>query len=474
MSPDPNLVACLERHGQGHLLAWWNELTDAQRVRLQAEIAAIDFDQLRGLIDELVRGESAASIEPERVKPVEVMRQPQTDGQRVARRRATEIGAEMLAAGEVGLIVVAGGAGTRLGFDGPKGTFPIGPVSSASLFQIHAEKIVALGRRHGRPMPLYVMTSPENHAATIAFFEANHRFGLDHVRYFTQGQMPAVDRDTGKVLLAGKDQVALSPDGHGGTLAALAAPGPDGASSCLDEMRERGIQTLYYFQVDNPLVQIAGPAFLGLHRQAEAEMSFKIIERLSPDEKLGVVVIVDGCPLVIEYSDLPPELAGLREPDGRLSLWAGSIAIHILERPFVERIVGESHLPFHRAIKKVPYVDETGRTIKPAEPNGVKFEQFIFDALPKAKRWAIVETDRSSEFEPLKNAVGPDSPATVHQRMSDLFGNWLEQAGATVPRRADGSIPFAIEISPLFALDAQELKSRLEPGLVVERPIYLH
>lgn len=473
MSPDPNLVERLERYGQGHLLAWWSDLTDAQQVRLQAEIAAIDFDQLSGLIGDLVRGESAAAVEPDRVQPIEVIRQPQTDGQRVARRRAVEIGAETLAAGEVALIVVAGGAGTRLGFDGPKGTFPIGPVSSASLFQIHAEKIVALGRRHGRPLPLYVMTSPENHAATISFFEANHRFGLDHVRFFTQGQMPAVDRVTGKVLLAAKDRVALSPDGHGGTLAALAAPGPDGSPSCLDEMRERGIQTLYYFQVDNPLVQIADPAFLSLHRQAEAEMSFKVIERLSPDEKLGVVVIVDGRPQVIEYSDLPPEVAGLREPDGRLSLWAGSIAIHVLERPFIERIVGEHHLPFHRAIKKVPYVDETGRTIKPAKPNGAKFEQFIFDALPQARRWAIVETDRSSEFEPLKNAVGPDSPATVHQRMSDLFGNWLEQAGATIPRRADGSIPFAIEISPLFALDAQELKSRLEPGLIVERPIYL-
>ena len=338
-----------------------------------------------------------------------------------------------MAAGEVALIVVAGGSGTRLGFDGPKGTFPIGPVSSASLFQIHAEKIVALGRRHGRPLPLYVMTSPENHAATIAFFEANHRFEIEHVRFFTQGRMPAVNRDAGKVLLAAKDRVALSPDGHGGTLAALAAPGPDGSPSCLQEMRQRGIQTLFYFQVDNPLVQIADPAFLGLHRQADAEMSFKVIERLSPDEKLGVVVLVDGRPEVIEYSDLPPELASLREPDGRLSLWAGSIAIHVLELPFIERIVGGHHLPFHRAIKKVPYVDETGRLINPAEPNGVKFEQFIFDALPQARRWAIVETDRGSEFEPLKNAVGQDSPATVHQRMSDLFGNWLEQAGATIP-----------------------------------------
>jgi UDP-N-acetylglucosamine/UDP-N-acetylgalactosamine diphosphorylase len=473
MDPDKALMERLARHGQGHLLASWRDLNHDEQVRLAAELKAIDFEQLDRLIAELVHGTGQLTVDPAAVAAIEVTRLPQTDGERVSRRRAVEAGARALAAGEVGVVLVAGGAGTRLGFDGPKGTFPIGPVSRASLFQIHAEKIVALGKRYGRKMPLYIMTSPENQAATAAFFEANDRFGLEHVRLFVQGQMPAVDRTTGTVLLEERGHVALGPDGHGGTLAALAAAGQDGSPSCLDEMRTRGIQTLFYFQVDNPLVQIADPAFLGLHRLAGAEMSFKVIERLSPDEKLGVVVTVDGRPQVIEYSDLPPELASRREPEGRLELWAGSIAIHVLERTFVERLVTMHSLPFHRAIKKVSYVDENGQTVKPANPNGVKFEQFIFDALPHASQWAIVETDRSTEFEPLKNAVGPDSPATVHQRMSDLFGNWLEQAGASVPRRPDGSVPFGIEISPLFALDAHELKSKIEPGLVVERPIYL-
>jgi UDP-N-acetylglucosamine/UDP-N-acetylgalactosamine diphosphorylase len=317
------------------------------------------------------------------------------------------------------------------------------------------------------------MTSPENHEATIAFFESHGHFGLEHVRFFTQGQMPAVDRATGKVLLTSPGRVALSPDGHCGTLAALAAPGPGGMPSCLDEMRDRGVRTLFYFQVDNPLVRIAEPSFIGLHREADSEVSFKVVERTSPEEKLGVVVTVDGRPQVIEYSDLPDELAGRRLPEGPLELWAGSIAVHILERSFIERLVGEQTLPFHRALKKVTYVDDHGQTVKPAEPNAVKFEQFIFDVLPMAERWAMVETDRAGEFEPLKNAVGPESPATVHQRMSDQFGNWLEQAGAIIPRRPDGSVPFGIEISPLFALDAAELKSRIEPGLVIERPIYL-
>ncbi len=473
MSPEAWLVERLERYGQGHLLRWWDELADEQRVRLASEIASIDFDQLDRLIGELVRENDQIAPAAQDVDPVEGVRLPQTDGERVAQRRAAGIGSDAIAAGEVGVILVAGGSGTRLGFEGPKGTFPIGPVSSASLFQIHAEKIVALGRRYGHVVPLYIMTSPENHEPTVEFFRANDQFGLEHVRFFTQGQMPAVDLESGKVLLSTKDHIALSPDGHGGILMALASPGADGSPSCLEEMRASGVRTLFYFQVDNPLVRIADPAFLGLHRDSDAEMSFKVVERLSPDEKLGVVVSVGGRTQVIEYSDLPGELAGRREPEGRLELWAGSIAVHILERSFIERLVGEHRLPFHRAIKKVPYVDANGQPVKPAEPNAVKFEQFIFDALPMARRWTIVETDRAGEFEPLKNAVGPDSPATVHQRMSDQFGSWLEQAGATVPRRHDGSVPFGIEISPLFALDAAELKSKIEPGLVVERPMYL-
>jgi len=472
MPADPPLAARLAHHGQEHLARWWDDLDPEARDRLADEIAAIDFDGLDVLSRQLAQDDAAPS--PDRVGPVQVGRLPQTDGERVTRRHVAAIGEAALAAGEVAVVIVAGGSGTRLGFEGPKGTYPIAPVSAASLFQIHAEKVLALSRRHGKTIPLYVMTSPENHATTARFFEENANFGLPRVRFFVQGQMPAVDRQTGKVLLAEKGRVALSPDGHGGTLYALAAPGPDGGPSCLDEMRERAVRTLFYFQVDNPMVRIADPAFLGIHRQADAEMSFKVIEKLAPEEKLGVVVLVDGRPQVIEYSDLPAELSEMRAPDGGLRLWAGSIAIHVLERSFVERLVeGDAKLPFHRAIKKVSFVGPDGEVVKPAAPNAVKFERFIFDALPLAARHALVECDRAVEFEPLKNATGPDSPATVRQRMSDQFADWLEAAGARVGRRPDGSVPFGIEISPLYALDAAELKAKLAPGLVVEAPLHL-
>ncbi len=473
MTPDPTLLGRLARHGQDHLLAWWADLDDAQRSALKAEIEAVDLAQLNALIDQHVKISEPPAPEVDRVKPIEVVRLPQTDGERISQRHVAEAGGDALAAGEVAVVIVAGGLGTRLGFEGPKGTFPIGPVSAASLFQVHAEKVVATGRRFGKTIPLYVMTSPDNHETTVRYFDDHDRFGLEHVRFFVQGQMPAVDRATGKILLAEKGRLALSPDGHGGTLNALAAPGPDGLPSCLDEMKRLGARTIFYFQVDNPLVKIADPAFLGHHRQADAEMSFKVIEKLAPDEKLGLVVSVDGRPQVIEYSDLPDELAERRGPEGGLELWAGSIGIHLLEVAFIERLLSDLTLPFHRAIKKVSYLDREGKTVNPASPNAVKFERFIFDALPLAQRYTLVETDRAQEFEPLKNATGPDSPASVRQRMSDVFADWLEQAGAVVPRRPDGSAAFGLEVSPRFALDAAELKSKIAPGLVVEGPIYI-
>ncbi len=473
MSLAPDLAARLDQHGQRQLLRFWDRLDPETQARFSDEIASIDFDQLDRLIQSLVLKDESSLPDFETMKPVPVARLPRTDAERAARRLAAERGESMLSAGEVAVVIVAGGQGTRLGFDGPKGTFPIGPVSNASLFQIHAEKVLALSRRFGKSIPLFVMTSPDNHQATQEFFQQNNNFGLDHVRLFVQGQMPAVDQKTGQVLLAEPGRIALSPDGHGGTLRALARAGKGGSPSCLDEMRERGVSTLFYFQVDNPMVRVAEPAFLGLHRQARAEVSFKVVEKVRPEEKVGVVVEADGRPQVIEYSDLPTELAELRESDGGLQLWAGSIAIHIFEREFIERIVEHASLPFHRALKKVGYVDAEGRFVEPAEPNAVKFETFIFDTLPLAERYAVVETDRRVEFEPLKNATGPDSPETVRRRMTDMFAGWLEAAGAEVTRRADGQVPFGVEISPLFALDSAELKRKLEPGRVVDGPLYL-
>lgn len=454
-----DLLQMLAAHGQEHLLAFWDELGDEDRAVLAAEIRALDFSLLERLIGEHVGREPAGEPLLGELEPVEVERRPGEN--------AVAAGEAALAAGEVGVVLVAGGQGTRLGFDGPKGTFGVGPVSGASLFQIHAEKVVALERRFGRPVPLFVMTSPDNDETTRAFFAQHDDFGLERVRFFVQGQLPAVDRRSGKLLLAEKGRLALSPDGHGGVVRALATR--EGAGkSCLDELRAQGVRTVFYFQVDNALVRVADPAFLGLHRLRGAEMSLKVVEKTEPRERVGIVAVAGGQPQVIEYSDLPAELAERRGPAGGLELWAGSIAIHAFELGFLERLAqGDVRLPYHRAAKKVSFVDDSGALVRPDEPNAVKFESFVFDALPLARRACIVETSRREEFAPLKNASGSDSPETVRRLISDLHAGWLERAGATI---APG-IP--AEISPLYALDEAELRGKVPPGLRVDRPLYL-
>jgi UDP-N-acetylglucosamine/UDP-N-acetylgalactosamine diphosphorylase len=385
-------------------------------------------------------------------------------------REAAASGEQALRAGQVAVVLVAGGQGTRLGHDGPKGTFSIGPVSGKSLFQVHAEKVLALGRRYGAPLPFYVMTSPDNDATTRDFFAAQGCFGLDpdQVIFFQQGTMPALDRRTGKLLLADKGSLATSPNGHGGVLQALA----DGGH--LADLAERGVRYLFYYQVDNPLVKVADPTYLGHHIGAGAEMSLKVVPKLTAAEKLGVVVEVGGRPRIIEYSDLPADLAQRRAPDGDLEIWAGSIAVHIFDVAFLRRLAASgAMLPYHRAVKKVPCLNDGGRAVWPAEPNALKFEMFVFDALPLAGTALVVETSRREEFEPLKNAEGENSPATVRQALSDLYAGWLNRAGVEVVRRADGSAAVAIEIGPLLALDAEELRARRPQTGPVACPLVL-
>lgn len=451
------LRALLERHGQEQLLRFWDELDAGERARLAADVGEIDLDLMDDLVASLL--DRAESIDPRTVEPPDVVRPGPED---VGTGRAA------LAAGEVAVVIVAGGQGTRLGFDGPKGCYPIGPVTDRSLFQIHAEKVVALGLRHGAALPLYVMTSPQNHAETTAFFDHHDSFGMERLRLFVQGEMPAVDRHSGRILLAERSRVALSPDGHGGTIRALERCG------ALADMADSGIRTIFYLQVDNPLVAIGDPGFLGVHARLGAEMSSKVVRKNDPSERVGLVVVRDGRQEMIEYSDLPDELGERRDPGGGLELWAGSIALHLIDVTFAARLAERGgRLPFHRALKPVPHVDGRGNAIEPQLANAVKFEQFIFDALPLARRAVVVETDRATEFEPLKNASGPASPETVRARLSALYAGWLETAGVPVPRGADGAPDQPIEISPLVALDAADLAGRVDQGMAVTGPVVL-
>lgn len=452
------LRAALAAHDQEHLLHFWDDLDRDGRTRLERDLRSLDLDLLDRLIATLVRG-GEAPVDVTGVRAVEPAPPPSPE--------AVTEGERLLREGRVAVVVVAGGQGTRLGFDGPKGCYPIGPVSDRSLFQIHCERVAALGRRYGVTPPLYLMTSDDNHAETEEFLAAHGWFGLEHLRLFTQGTMPAVDAETGAVLLAGRDRVALSPDGHGGTLRALLRAG------CIDEMRAAGVDTVFYMQVDNPLVRIGDPGFLGAHRLAGADVSSKVVRKHDPAEKVGVVAERDGRQCVIEYSDLPDALAEQRREDGQLAFAAGSIALHVFSLEFIAGVADSADLPYHRALKPVAYVDDDGRQVDPEAPNAVKFEQFIFDTLPLARRALVLETSRETEFEPLKNAEGDSSPQTVRRRLSEAAAAVLEGVGAVVARDADGVPVAAIELSPLLADDREELARRVAPGTIVDAPVAL-
>ncbi len=461
MNDRDELLNRLGPFGQSHVLRFWDRLSESHRTSLASQLARIDFAEISRLYAR--RGDVADFGRLlERMEPLPAIRL--ADRAELA-AEASSVGLSALAAGRAAAMVVAGGQGTRLGFEHPKGLFPIGPLSRRTLFQIHVEKVLATSRRCGAGLPLFVMTSPATDAETREFLARNDRFGLpaEDLFIFCQGTMPAVSAADGRLLLDAEDHVAESPDGHGGMPAALARSGG------LDELARRGIEHILYFQVDNPLAAALDPWFLGLHLLRGAEMSSQVVAKRSPEDRVGNVVSVDGRLHVVEYSDLPDEFAQLRSADGSLMVWAGSIAVHVINVDLLRRSVTDRQaLPFHLAHKRVPFLDDEGRRIDPPAPNAIKFERFIFDLMPHARKGLVVEVDPAEAFSPLKNAPGSatDSPQWVRERMIDLHRRWLSDAGVRLSETA------AVEISPLWALDADEAARKSARGARVVRPTY--
>jgi UDP-N-acetylglucosamine/UDP-N-acetylgalactosamine diphosphorylase len=457
----------LKRHRQEHLVAFWEELSPAERDSLLGHIRDLDLREISEWIPRLVVSPEAGAVGPVSFEPAfSYGPKPSGDAQRLRYAQAIDLGKKLIAEGKVAGFVVAGGQGTRLGFDGPKGNYPISPIRNKTLFQVFAETIKAVRDRYKAVCPWYIMTSPLNHSQTVGIFEAQDFFGLgrDNVIIFQQGTLPNFSFD-GRILMADKATPALSPDGHGGSIKALARSG------ALADMKRRGIEHLSYWQVDNPLVKLFDPLFIGLHVLDKAEMSSKAVIKNAAKEKVGNFCLIDGKVNVIEYSDLPDDVAERRNPDGSLAFRLGSIAIHIINTSFIEKLNTRSFsLPLHRAVKKIPHIDAQGNHVEPTEPNGVKLESFIFDALPMASNSIILEIDRAEEFAPTKNATGVDSAESCRTMMVERAARWLEAAGIKIPRKADGSCDCTIEMAPAFALEPEDVKAKrqdvpsIEPG----------
>lgn len=456
------LEALYAEAGQAHVFTFWEGLDTPQRQQLLDDLSCVDLAALPALA-RLAKSGSQNEVAPGRIEPVEAI------GRDTVTEDVVEQGREVIASGRAAALTVAGGMGTRLGFDGPKGALSISPVKDKPLFQLFAESLLATDRRYGSRLQWYVMTSPSNDGATQAFFREHAYFGMipERVSFFQQGVMPAFDRE-GRILLDQRHRLALSPDGHGGTLLALSRAG------VLADMAERGIEYVSYFQVDNPLVTCIDPVFLGLHVARRSEMSSKCVPKADDFERVGNFVMTSGRLAVIEYSDLPAEHARARQADGSRKFDAGSIAIHVLSRSFAERLVTQKKgfaLPWHRALKRTPCVDlDTGERIEPDEPNAIKLESFIFDALPLAENPIVLETSRAEEFSPVKNPTGTDSIVSARRDLSRRAARWLESTGLAVPRTDDGEPDGTFEISPLRALDAAHFAEQaatpapIEPG----------
>ncbi len=449
-----NVEKSLQEHRQSHLLAFWEQLDADQRLDLLAQIQRLELAKTGQWMADLVKNPTSTPNCANFMPATSYSPDPADPEQQGKYAKAVELGKELISTGKVAAFVVAGGQGIRLGFHGPKGNFPISPVRNRTLFQIFADSIAAVSRKYRTVCPWYIMTSRLNYDRTVEIFRSNDYYGLDkkNVFFFQQGTLPNFDPD-GRILLADKATIACSPDGHGGSLQALHQSG------ALEDMKKRGVEFLSYFQVDNALINIFDPLFIGLHVLDNAEMSSKAVMKTDPHEKVGNFCLIDSKVNVIEYSDLPDELAEKRNPDGSLVFQLGSIAIHIINRAFVERLnAGDFALPLHRAVKKIHHIDDQGNAVV---SDGIKLESFVFDALPLASNSVILQTRRSEEFAPTKNRTGVDSVETTRQMITARAADWLEWAGVTVPRKPDGSVDCLLEIAPNFALEKEDIKEQL-------------
>lgn len=365
------------------------------------------------------------------------------------REEARAAGEKALRKGHVAIITVAGGQASRLGFDGPKGAYPLGALSGASLFQMFAGQIRRLREIYSSALPWIIQTGPGNHEETKRYFERRSFFGLGSqtIHFVCQGTLPAL-APNGELLLAAPDRLFRNPDGHGGVYRALKVSG------MIPQLREMGITTLFYCQVDNPLVWMADPVFLGHHLLQGARMSVKVVEKTDPTEKVGLVVADQGRNRCVEYSDLAEELQAERAEDGGLRYRAGNIAIHAFELDFVEEMA-EANLQLHLARKQVLALAPGSMVAE--ERSGIKFETFVFDALPLADTSFVQLADRQLEFAPVKNRAGVDSIDTSKQALALRNRRWLQEAGVQlVASKGDGPI----ELEAGLCLNSDDLKTR--------------
>lgn len=407
-----NAIELTKKYGQEHLLQYFGELSNEEKQNLLQEIDEIDFELINDLYENNVNGhieEESEEIEPmEQSKELSSMIEEE-------KIKYYDIGIEAIKKGEVGALVVAGGQGTRLGHNGPKGTYHIGLPSGKSLFEIQIDRLKELYEKTNKYIYWYIMTSGENNKETIEFFEENNYFGYpkEHINFYMQEQLPMID-ENGKILLKEKGEIVLGPNGNGGALLSLKSSG------MLQHMKENGIKWVSFNGIDNVLVKIADPIFVGYTISTGMLAGSKVVYKRSPDERIGVFCYKNQKPAIVEYIEISKEMSEMRDCNGKLVYGAGNILNYLFSVEFIEKALN-ANLPYHVAHKKAAHLNTKGEYIEPNEPNAYKFESFIFDNFSVIPSIAILEVKREEEFAPVKNKEGEDSPGTARKMYLDNY-----------------------------------------------------
>lgn len=436
----------LKFYNQYHVIDHYKALTKDEKQNMMSYLKSFDIDLIFKIHKDFLNTKETSL---KNISPASIVPLPETPEDIKNREMARKKGESLIQNNEVAVLIVAGGQGTRLGYDGPKGTLRISPVKQKTLFQLFVEQVIAISRRFSAKIPLIIMTSYENDEETKAFFKDNDYFGIgeENIYFFKQGMLPTLTPD-GKLIIKDRVQIAMNPDGHGGSLKALSKSG------LLDKLLKDGYKEIFYCQVDNPLVKIADPVFLGYHNLTRSEVSTKVVRRRNVDEKVGVYLNINGKDAIIEYSDLDPTYMTALDEKGNILYWAGNTAIHIFSLPFVKRLNSHGYgLPYHCARKTTEIKTKDGSI---SSVDVWKFETFVFDTIPFAERAFAMEVKREEEFSPVKNMTGNDSPENAQKDMCTLFKRWLEAKGIRVMPGVK------VEISPLYALDFQEFEKKFD------------
>lgn len=387
----------LKKYGQEHVLKYYDELPDEQRNTLIEQIDRTDFT---------VIGQAAETGKRGTIAPIKAMTIPEID---MGRERFERIGMEAVKAGKLGAVLLAGGMGTRLGSDAPKGMYDIGISKPVYIFQRLIENLMKVVEKAGNYIQLFVMTSEKNHDATVGFFKEHDYFGYDkdYIAFFKQDMAPAADFD-GKVYMEAKDSIATSPNGNGGWFLSMKKSG------LLELVEKRGIEWLNVFAVDNVLQSIADPVFAGAVLEGGYSVGSKVIRKVNPQEKVGVMCTEDGRPSIVEYIELTEDMLTQRDENGEYAYNFGVILNYLFK---VDKLVNllERKLPYHKSAKKIPYINEAGELVKPEEPNGYKYEQFILDMIQMLDSCLPFEVVREKEFAPIKNKTGVDSVESARE-----------------------------------------------------------